>query len=106
MKQYLRATRPGWFSNLIAFADRHYRLETRPSVKVIALGHITSVCLANRDTHEEDLIDKVILPFMKNLETENGLWVRQHGVNFIVDFMMDSLSKKGHELLHILERVS
>lgn len=102
----LQATRPGWFSNLVAFAERHYRQETRAGLKVIALTYITNICLTNRHTHEEDLIDKVILPYMKSLETENDLGVRQQGVKFIVGFIMDSNSKKGHDLLHILEKVN
>jgi len=102
----LQTTRPTWFGNLINFTDRHFRLETRGGLKVIALSYITSICLTNRHTHEEDLIDKVILPYLKSLETENDLLVRQQGVKFIVNFLIDSTSKKGHDLLHILEKVN
>lgn len=104
--QLLHSSKASWFSNLISFTEKYYRNETRAGVKVKALNHITNVCLSNRDTHEEDLIEKIILPYLKNLETETDVKVRQIGSQFIVDFVLQSSSKKCHDLLHILERVN
>jgi len=79
--------------------------EVRSNLKAKALNLITKICLANMSIYEEDLIDKIILPHMKNLENELDPAVRQSGVRFVLDFLMESSSKKGHNLLHILEKV-
>lgn len=93
------------FVSLKDFADKHLRLEKRPAVKAKAMPLITKICLANRDIYEEDLISNIIVPHMKNLENESDSSVRLSGVNFLVDFLMESSSKKGHDLLHILDKV-
>lgn len=101
----LHTAKPMWFSSLISFAEKHLREEHRPVAKAKALPLITKICLANRDIYEEDLITKIILPHMKNLESEADPTVRLSGVTFLVDFLMESSSKKGHDLLHILDKV-
>lgn len=101
----LHTANPKWFPSLINFAEKHLKTEVRPAVKAKAMPLITKICLANRDIYEEDLIMSVILPHMKNLENESDPTVRVSGVHFLVDFLMESSSKKGHDLLHILDKV-
>jgi len=96
----------GWFENLKCFADRHYSLENRVALKVKALQIIANICLLGRDEAEEKLIDRVMLPHLKHLDVEPDTIVRQTGVKFIVDYLMGVSSKKGHDLLQILEKVS
>ncbi|XP_035706694.1 tuberin isoform X3 [Folsomia candida] len=101
----LHTAKAEWFESLVTFTEKHLRFEVRPAVKAKAMPIITKICLMNRDIYEEDLIVKVILPSMKNLENENDPNVRVSGVNFLVDFLMESSSKKGHDLLHILDKI-
>jgi hypothetical protein len=101
----LSTAKPGWFQCLTAFTEKHLRQEVRSSLKAKALNLITKICLANMSIYEEDLIDKIILPHMKNLENDGDPAMRQSGVKFVLDFLMESSSKKGHNLLRILEKV-
>lgn len=100
----LRSTCPKWFQNLNHFITRHFVEESRPHIKVIAIGHISRAALANMETHEEEIIE-IILRYFKCLDHEPVI-VRTAAVNFIVDWLMEGGgSKRSHDLIHVLERV-
>ncbi|ODM95090.1 Tuberin, partial [Orchesella cincta] len=94
-----------FMQNLTSFTVLHFQTETRVPLRLKSLALIQKLCLHNQDTIEELLLDNVILPNLKNIELEPDLSVRNACVSFIVEFLMESRSKKGHDLLHYLEKV-
>lgn len=101
----LNSSTTTFLPNLVLFTHLHFQKETRVCLRLQALSLIQKICLLNQDTLEETLLDNVILPNLKNIELESDLSIRQHCVQFIVDFLMESRSKKGHDLLHYVEKV-
>ena len=104
-KNLLQCTVPNWLTHLILFCERNFREEQRPNLKVKAIKIVHEVAITQLETHEDELIEKVILQYFKTLEQEPEIQVRQAGVQFIVQFLMESTSKKCHDVLSILEKV-
>ncbi|CAG7833459.1 unnamed protein product [Allacma fusca] len=104
-KNFLYCTKANWLNHLILFSERNFREEYRPSLKVKAVKIIHQVAISQLQTHEDDLIDKIILQYFKALDSEMSIHVRQAGVDFIVEFLLESTSKKCYEVVGILERI-
>lgn len=66
---------------------------------------LSSVVSNNKLIYEDELIERVVIPYLQPIDQEPELSVRNVGVQIIVNLCLGCESKKCLELLTILEKV-
>ena len=75
-------------------------------MRIKCLDIMTETVLANRHMYEPDLLEKVVVPFMKTLDGEPSVQVRVRGVSVLAELLCECSSKRNClALLDVLERV-
>ncbi len=59
-----------WVPGLHDLMDKYYRHETRDNIRIKCLLVLLEKFKSNRHIYEEDLLEKVVLPFLKSLDDE------------------------------------
>ena len=81
------------------------RSDDRDAVRTKCLEIMTETVLANRHMYEPDLMEKVVVPFMKSLDGEPSVNVRVRGVSALTELLCECSSRNCMALLDVLERV-
>ena len=69
------------------------------------LAIMTETVVANRHMYEPDLLEKVVVPFMKSLDGEPSVAVRVRGVSALTELLCECSSRNCMALLDVLERL-
>ncbi|CAG0892665.1 unnamed protein product, partial [Darwinula stevensoni] len=94
-----------WLPKLISMVDKYYVQETRPAIRLHMLSILKDVVRMNSPLYEEELLEKIVLPSLENLELEPDIDVREQATEFLVQLALTCQSKKCFEILDILEQV-
>jgi len=97
--------KPGWLRDLVHLMNRHFVEDERDGVRVKALRVLLEKFRANRHIYEDDLVDKVVWPFLKQVDAEKIVRLKLEGIKAIQTICCECNSKEALALLDVLERV-
>lgn len=66
---------------------------------------LNTVINNNRMIYEDELIERVVIPYLQHIDQESELCVRNVAAQLLVNLCLECESKKCLELLNILEKV-
>ena len=99
-------TKPGWMNALGDLMDKYYAKEQRAAVRIKALNVLLQIFKSNRQMHEEEILKRLILPHLSNLDVEPQISVRLEAIRVLTAVCLESTSKRCIELLEVLERIT
>jgi tuberous sclerosis protein 2 len=85
--------------------DKYFKNDTRDAVRIKCLRVMSEIVRANRHMYEQDLLEKIVIPFMKTLDGEASTTVRVVGVQVLTQLLSECSSRDCLTLLDVLERV-
>lgn len=59
----------------------------------------------NRSRYEDELIERIIVPYMQHIEIDPDITIRTVTANLLIDLCLECDTKRCIELLDILEKV-
>ncbi|XP_012271509.1 tuberin isoform X2 [Orussus abietinus] len=98
-------TRHQWQSKLATLMERYYKNETRTNVRVKALDVLTNVIQINRSRHEDELIERIVVPYLQHVDADPDITIRNVAAYLLVDLCLECETKRCLELLDILEKM-
>jgi tuberous sclerosis protein 2 len=98
-------TKPGWINAMSDLLEKYFSKDTRPTVRIKAMQALLQIYKSNRQIHEEEILKKLVLPFLGNIDSEPQLSVRIECIRMITAICIECSSKKCIELLDVLEKV-
>lgn len=60
----------------------------------------------NRPRFEDELIERIVVPYMQHVDTDPDITIRTVAANLLVDVCLECDTKRCVELLDILEKVT
>ena len=81
----------GWIRGLYDLMEKHYCSDHRDHVRIKSLHVLLDMFKSNRHMYEEELVEKVVIPFLKPLDAETSVQVRLAGIK-VGSSGQDSLS--------------
>ncbi len=69
-----------WIRALCDLVEKYYKNETRVPIRLKALSVLMDTYKSNRHIYEEDLLERVVLPFLGSADTEPSDLVRLEAV--------------------------
>ncbi|CAG0914003.1 unnamed protein product [Notodromas monacha] len=97
--------RSQWIEHLQMIMTNYYKKETRLRVRLETLRILKNVLESNRAVFEEELVDKIVLPFLGNIEMEKNVVVREQATEILIEVAGNLQSKKFLKIIDILERI-
>ncbi|KOC65846.1 Tuberin [Habropoda laboriosa] len=94
-----------WQSKLANLMERYYKIETRTSIRMKVLDVLTNVIQVNRSRYEDELIERIIVPYFQHVDLDSDIIIRNGVVYLLVDICLECDTKRCLELLDILEKV-
>ncbi|XP_032221463.2 tuberin-like isoform X2 [Nematostella vectensis] len=94
-----------WISNLKDLMEKYFRYEIQTSVRVKVLDVLSFVLTSYRHWYEEELLDKVVLPYLSNISDDPDVTVRTAAVQLLLDLSQTCDSPKCTDILNIIEKV-
>ncbi|CAL7948460.1 unnamed protein product [Xylocopa violacea] len=94
-----------WQSKLATLMERYYRIETRTNVRMKVLDVLTNVVQVNRSRYEDELIERIIVPYFQHVDMDPDITIRNGVTYLLVELCFECDTKRCLELLDILEKV-
>ncbi|XP_076749493.1 TSC complex subunit tuberin isoform X3 [Xylocopa sonorina] len=94
-----------WQSKLATLMERYYRIETRTNVRMKVLDVLTNVVQVNRSRYEDELIERIIVPYFQHVDMDPDITIRNGVTHLLVELCLECDTKRCLELLDILEKV-
>ncbi|XP_017881114.1 tuberin isoform X2 [Ceratina calcarata] len=94
-----------WQPRLAGLMERYYKIETRTNVRVKVLEVLTNVIQVNRSRYEDELIERIIVPYFQHVDMDPDIIIRNGVAHLLVDVCLECDTKRCLELLDILEKV-
>ncbi|XP_072397243.1 tuberin [Diabrotica undecimpunctata] len=94
-----------WLTNLFNLLQKYFKLEIRKNIRLKVLETLSHVIKLNRRQYEDELIDRIVVPHMVNMNYNNDIVVRSSVANLLIDLCLECESKKCLDLLDILEKM-
>ncbi|XP_034935459.1 tuberin [Chelonus insularis] len=94
-----------WQLKLKALMERYYTVESRTNIRVKVLDVVTKVIHINRSRYEDELIEKIIVPYLQHVDMDPDITIRNVAANMLVDLCLECEIKRCLELLDILEKI-
>jgi len=69
-----------WLKRLRDLLERHFVQDRRDGVRIMALNVLLDKFKANRHMYEDELVDKALWPYLKNLDAETSYRVKMEGI--------------------------
>lgn len=98
-------TKSGWIRGLHTLMDKYYKNDHREVIRIKALEVMASVVRANRHMYEEDMLERVVLPFLRSLDHEQSRVVRLEAIKVLTSLCTECSSKEAMKMVDILERL-
>ncbi|XP_067647622.1 tuberin [Eurosta solidaginis] len=98
------ATRPEWLQVLSDFVCRFYKIPNT-NVRLKAIQSLVRIMDLNRFSYEEEILERVVIPYFSQISYEHDLEIRVAVVNALVGFARHCDTKRCGELLDILEKL-
>ncbi|XP_020281635.1 tuberin [Pseudomyrmex gracilis] len=94
-----------WQVKLGSLMERYYKIETRTTIRMKVLDILTNVIRVNRPRFEDELIERIVVPYMLHVDTDPDITIRTVAANLLVDVCLECDTKRCVELLDILEKI-
>ncbi|KOX80745.1 Tuberin [Melipona quadrifasciata] len=94
-----------WQSKLANLMERYYKIETRTNVRMKVLDVLTNVVQVNRSRYEDELIERIIVPYFQHVDMDSDIIIRNGVAHLLIDLCLECDTKRCLELLDILEKV-
>ncbi|CAH0564266.1 unnamed protein product [Brassicogethes aeneus] len=94
-----------WLENLDYVMNKYFRPDVKTKVRLKVLDLLSDVIQLHGMQYEEELIDQIVVPHMKDIEMDLDVQVRTSVSELIVNLCLDCESKKCLELLNILDKL-
>ncbi|XP_066139931.1 tuberin isoform X2 [Euwallacea fornicatus] len=93
-----------WLNSLHNLVHRYFRSDMRSTIRIKVLWTLTHVYKINREPYEEDLMERIIIPYMTPAINDSDVSIRISVIKMLLDFCRVSDSKRCLDLLDILEK--
>ncbi|KAJ4432765.1 hypothetical protein ANN_21404 [Periplaneta americana] len=98
-------TRSLWLSKLNCLLERYFNKETRTNIRVKVLDVLSNVIHTNRAIYEDDLIERIVVPHLQHIDSDQDIIVRNAAAQLLVDLCIECENKRCLELMDILEKL-
>ncbi|XP_015588565.1 tuberin [Cephus cinctus] len=98
-------TRHLWQSKLANLMERYFKNETRTNIRVKVLDVLTNVIQVNRSRYEDELIERIVVPYLVHVDMDPDITIRNVAAYLLVDLCIECETKRCLELLDILEKI-
>ncbi|XP_043279652.1 tuberin isoform X2 [Venturia canescens] len=94
-----------WQAKLATLMERYYKNETRTNIRGKVIDVLTNVIQVNRSRYEDELVERIVLPYMQHVDMDPDITIRNVAAYLLVDLCLECETKRCLELLDILEKV-
>ncbi|EZA47091.1 Tuberin [Ooceraea biroi] len=94
-----------WQAKLGSLVEHYYKIETRTTIRMKVLAVLTNVIQVNRSRYEDELIERIVVPYMQHVDMDPDITIRNVTANLLVDLCLECDTKRCIELLDILEKI-
>ncbi|KAK2584988.1 hypothetical protein KPH14_008518 [Odynerus spinipes] len=94
-----------WQSRLLSLMELYYKTDTRTNIRVKALNILANVIQVNRSQYEDELIERIVVPYLQHVDMDPDITIRNVAAYFLVDLCIECETKRCLELLDILEKI-
>ncbi|KAG7209739.1 hypothetical protein KM043_011368 [Ampulex compressa] len=94
-----------WQLKLGNLMERYFKIETRTNIRVEVLDVLTNVIQINRSTYEDQLIERIVVPYLQHIDMDPDITIRNVATHLLVDLCLECDTKRCLELLDILEKI-
>ncbi|XP_015113598.1 tuberin [Diachasma alloeum] len=94
-----------WQSKLATLMERYYKTETRTNIRVKVLDVVTKVIQVNRSKYEDELIERIVVPYLQHVDVDPDITIRNVAANLLVELCHECETKRCLELMDILEKI-
>ncbi|QQP40814.1 Tuberinlike, partial [Caligus rogercresseyi] len=98
----IHAAKPKWLKSLQDLVERYYKREKRINIRLKVLDVILDIFESNHYSYEEELIDKIILPFLGGSHTESEPRIRRKSIELLTSLCSICDTHKNLDLLNVL----
>ncbi|KAJ8319018.1 hypothetical protein KUTeg_004109 [Tegillarca granosa] len=75
--QQIQPAKENWIENLYQLLDKYFRHDSRTKIRVKALDVLSFVLSVNKHMHEDELINRVVLPHLSHIDNDTDPIVRK-----------------------------
>ncbi|ESP04643.1 hypothetical protein LOTGIDRAFT_61259, partial [Lottia gigantea] len=104
--QFIHPIKEKWIVNLNSLLERFFRQESRTDIRKKALDILSFVLSINKHIYEADLIEMVVLPNLRNIDTDPDTEVRQSAAHILLVLAQTCNSDEFFEIMTIIEKVN
>lgn len=94
-----------WQSKLATLMERYYKIETRTNIRVKVLDVLTNVVQVNRSRYEDELIERIVVPYLQHVDADPDIAIRNVAAYLLVDLCLECETKRCLELLDMMEKI-
>ncbi|XP_039314149.1 tuberin isoform X1 [Solenopsis invicta] len=94
-----------WQTKLGSLMERYYKNETRTTIRMKVLDVLTNVIYFNRSRYEDELIERIVVPYTQHVDIDSDMAIRTVTANLLIDLCLECDTKRCIELLDILEKI-
>ncbi|XP_017770423.1 PREDICTED: tuberin [Nicrophorus vespilloides] len=107
LAQEITPNKPMWIIKLNTLMNNYYKYENerRTTIRLKVLEVVSYIVQLNKMLYEEELIDRIILPHLNNLQMVKDEKIRSAGAGILIDLCLTCESKRCFELLDVLEKL-
>ncbi|XP_049853714.1 tuberin isoform X1 [Schistocerca gregaria] len=98
-------TRAEWLCKLGNLMERYFRQEIRTSIRVKVLEILSVIIEKNRCLYEDELIEKVVVPYLQHIDNDNDIQVRKSAAELLIQLCVECENKRCLELLDLLGKL-
>lgn len=101
----LQPARPGWLARAAALLDKYVRREPRAAVRAHALLQLHALARRTRALHEDELMERALLPAVALAAADGECAVRAAGARVATELALNTSGDAVPELVEALERI-
>ncbi|XP_050296204.1 tuberin isoform X2 [Anthonomus grandis grandis] len=94
-----------WMTNLYNLLYKYFKPEMKSCIRIKVIQILTDIFKLNREQYEEELIERIVIPHMTHVITENNILIRTSVIKMLLEMCSCCDSKRCLELLDILEKL-
>ncbi|XP_071965999.1 tuberin-like isoform X2 [Antedon mediterranea] len=103
--QAIHPTREEWIHNMKHLMEKYFKNEKRTVIRERILKVLSYVLSSTSHLYEEELIEALVLPYLRHIYEDSDTKVRNAAVELLVDVAMDCQIPQCIDILVILEKV-
>ncbi|CAB4056451.1 TSC2 [Lepeophtheirus salmonis] len=98
----IHAAKSKWLNIFSELVERYYKKEKRVNIRIKTLDVILDIFKSNHYSFEEELIDRIIIPFLGSVHMEPESRIRRRAIEVLTTLCSLCQTNKNLDLLNIL----